>query len=161
MVTSTNKISNVTTNLVVDSTSHLPEIINVPSSPSIIETTTTTTTNNSIQQLSSNELINNENVCSKNFFYFKRKFFYVFFLKAQSNSSSSHSPQSTSTITSNGTSSTNGSTSSGAIQKRLHVSNIPFRFRDDDLKAMFEVSKNGKRNKNVTFISFLAIWRNY
>jgi len=75
MATSTNKISNVTTNLVVDSTSHLPEIINVPSSPSIIETTTT---NNSIQQLSSNELINNENVCSKNFFYFKRKFFYVF-----------------------------------------------------------------------------------
>jgi hypothetical protein len=59
--------------------------------------------------------------------------------KVQSNSSSSHSPQSTSTITSNGTSSTHGSTTSGTIQKRLHVSNIPFRFRDEDLKAMFEV----------------------
>jgi hypothetical protein len=69
---------------------------------------------------------------------FKIKF--VLFLKAQSNSSSSHSPQSTSTIISNSTSSTNASTTSGAIQKRLHVSNIPFRFRDDDLKAMFEVS---------------------
>lgn len=63
----------------------------------------------------------------------------MFFVKAQSNSSSSHSPQSTSTITSNGTSS-NASTTSGSIQKRLHVSNIPFRFRDEDLKAMFEVS---------------------
>ncbi|CAF3323232.1 unnamed protein product, partial [Rotaria sp. Silwood2] len=57
---------------------------------------------------------------------------------AQSNSSLSHSPQSTNTIIQNGTSSTNSSTtSSGTIQKRLHVSNIPFRFRDDDLKAMF------------------------
>ncbi len=65
--------------------------------------------------------------------------FIVFLFKAQSNSSSSHSPQSTSTITSNGTSSTNGSTTSSIIQKRLHVSNIPFRFRDEDLKAMFEV----------------------
>jgi len=61
MATSTNKISNPTANLVVDSTSHLPEIINVPSSPSIIETTT----NSNIQQISSNELINNENVCFK------------------------------------------------------------------------------------------------
>jgi RNA binding protein fox-1 len=66
--------------------------------------------------------------------------FYFWNLKAQSNSSSSHSPQSTSTITPNGTSSTSGSTTSGTTQKRLHVSNIPFRFRDDDLKAMFEVS---------------------
>lgn len=61
MATSTNKITNTTpttaTNLLVDSTSHLPEIINVPSSPSIIETT-----NSNIQQISTNELINNENV---------------------------------------------------------------------------------------------------
>ena len=63
-------------------------------------------------------------------------------LKIQSNSSLSHSPQSTNTITQTGISSTNGSTTStAAIQKRLHVSNIPFRFRHDDLKAMFEVSK--------------------
>jgi hypothetical protein len=67
-------------------------------------------------------------------------FFFLNVFKAQSNSSSSQSPQSTSTITPNGTSSTTGSTTSGATQKRLHVSNIPFRFRDDDLKAMFEVS---------------------
>ncbi|CAF4539270.1 unnamed protein product, partial [Rotaria magnacalcarata] len=53
-----------------------------------------------------------------------------------SNSSSSHSPQSTSTITPNGSSSSTHS--SNATHKRLHVSNIPFRFRDDDLKAMFE-----------------------
>jgi hypothetical protein len=52
----TNKISNTPTNLVVDSTSLLPEIINVPSSSSIIETPTTNS-NTSI------ELINNENVC--------------------------------------------------------------------------------------------------
>jgi hypothetical protein len=55
----------------------------------------------------------------------------------KSNSSSSHSPQSTSTITPNGSTST---TASNSTQKRLHVSNIPFRFRDDDLKAMFEVN---------------------
>jgi hypothetical protein len=53
MATTTNK----TPNLIVDSTSHLPEILNVPSSSSsIIEPTTT---NSNI----SNELIINENVC--------------------------------------------------------------------------------------------------
>ncbi len=69
MATSTNKISSTTTNLVVDSTSHLPEIINVPSSPSIIETATTTI-NSNIQQISANELINNENVCLKKSVFF-------------------------------------------------------------------------------------------
>lgn len=61
-ITTTNKITSppTVTNLVVDSTSHLPEIINIPSSPSIIETT-----NSNIQQISTNELINNENVCLK------------------------------------------------------------------------------------------------
>ena len=61
--------------------------------------------------------------------------------KTHSNSSSSHSPQSTSTVTPNGTS----SSTAGNTQKRLHVSNIPFRFRDDDLKAMFEVSETSER----------------
>ena len=64
-VATTNKISNTTTNLVVDSTSHLPEIINVPSS-SIIESSSTCNSNNNnnnhTQQLSPNELINNDNV---------------------------------------------------------------------------------------------------
>ena len=69
MATPTNKISNITTNLVVDSTSHLPEIINVPSSPSIIETTT----NSNIQQILSNDLINNENVCLKKYEVDKKK----------------------------------------------------------------------------------------
>ncbi len=45
-MTATNKISN----LVVDSTSHLPQIVSAPSSP-IIESTTT----NSIQSLSPND----------------------------------------------------------------------------------------------------------
>jgi len=31
-------------------------------------------------------------------------------------------------------------TSSPPVPKRLHVSNIPFRFRDPDLRAMFGVS---------------------
>ncbi|CAF4612697.1 unnamed protein product [Rotaria sp. Silwood1] len=143
MVTTTaNKISNTTTNLVVDPISHLPEIINVPSSSSIIDTTT----NSNTQQITSNELINNEN--------------------AQSNSSLSHSPQSTSTMIQNGTSSTNGSTtSSGTIQKRLHVSNIPFRFRDDDLKAMFEqfgeiidteIIFNERGSKGFGFVTFAS-----
>ncbi|CAF3807589.1 unnamed protein product [Rotaria sordida] len=142
--TTANKISNTTTNLVVDSISHLPEIINVPSSSSIIETTTT---NSNTQQISSNELINNEN--------------------AQSNSSLSHSPQSTNTIIQNGTSSsTNGNTTlSGTIQKRLHVSNIPFRFRDDDLKAMFEqfgeiidteIIFNERGSKGFGFVTFAS-----
>ena len=76
-------------------------------------------------------------------------------MKIQSNSSSSHSPQSTSTTTPNGTLSTNGSsTSSGITQKRLHVSNIPFRFRDDDLKAMFEVSLTIKQRMNILIYLF-------
>jgi len=33
-----------------------------------------------------------------------------------------------------------GVTSSPPVPKRLHVSNIPFRFRDPDLRAMFGVS---------------------
>ncbi|CAF1456438.1 unnamed protein product, partial [Adineta steineri] len=141
MATTTNKLSNTAaTNLVVDSTSHLPEIINVPSSSSIIETT-----NSNTQQIPTNELINNDN--------------------AQSNSSSSQSPQSTSTITPNGSSSTTGSTSSGATQKRLHVSNIPFRFRDDDLKAMFEqfgeivdteIIFNERGSKGFGFVTFAS-----
>jgi len=123
---STNKISN----LVVDSTSHLPQIVNERSSP-IIESTTTNS-NNITQSLSPND-----NVCELiiNIFSFKIKF--IDFFKGQSNSCSSHSPQSTSTITPNGSSSSTNS--SNTTQKRLHVSNIPFRFRDDDLKAMFEV----------------------
>jgi RNA recognition motif-containing protein len=82
----------------------------------------------------------------------------------QSNSSTSHSPQSTSTITPNGSSSssTNSSTST---QKRLHVSNIPFRFRDDDLKAMFEqfgeiidteVIFNERGSKGFGFVTFAS-----
>ncbi|CAF4903512.1 unnamed protein product [Rotaria magnacalcarata] len=115
VATTGNKLPNPPANLVVDSISHLPELINVQSSSSIIESTTT---NSNTQPISCNELITNENI--------------------QSNSSLSQSPQLTNTIIQNGTSSTTGSTtSSGSVQKRLHVSNIPFRFRDEDLKAMF------------------------
>jgi len=56
----TNKLSNTATNLVVDSTTHLPEIINLPSSSSMLETPPT---NSNTQQISTNELINIENVC--------------------------------------------------------------------------------------------------
>ncbi|UJR32857.1 hypothetical protein I4U23_020318 [Adineta vaga] len=163
----TNKLSNTTTNLLVDSTSHLPEIINIPSSSSIIEAT-----NSNTQSISTNELINNDNVCERKtlFIYIyiyllsKRKMVVVF-LKAQSNSSLSHSPQSTSTITPNGTSSTTGSTTSGTTQKRLHVSNIPFRFRDEDLKAMFEqfgeiidteIIFNERGSKGFGFVTFAS-----
>ncbi|CAF0738050.1 unnamed protein product [Adineta ricciae] len=131
--------TNPMTHLVVDSTSQLPQITSVPSSPSSISesTTTNSTTNNLIQSLSPND-------------------------QAQSNSSSSHSPQSTSTITPNGStsSSTNGS---NTAQKRLHVSNIPFRFRDDDLKAMFEqfgeiidteIIFNERGSKGFGFVTF-------
>jgi len=56
----TNKLSNTATNLVVDSTTHLSEIINLPSSSSMLETPPT---NSNTQQISTNELINIENVC--------------------------------------------------------------------------------------------------
>lgn len=125
MATSATKLSNPSSNLVVDSTSHLPELINVSTSPTILDGTTIT------NGTSVNELINTDNVNEMNI-----QIEFIIYFKAQSNSSSSHSPQSTST---NGTSSTHASTTSGTIQKRLHVSNIPFRFRDEDLKAMFEV----------------------
>jgi RNA binding protein fox-1 len=68
--------------------------------------------------------------------------------------------QGTSTCTQNTTDSSSGS---GKNQpKRLHVSNIPFRFRDPDLRAMFGVSKARLRNKeskkgssiNSCFIDF-------
>ncbi|CAF1474787.1 unnamed protein product [Adineta ricciae] len=138
--TQTTKLSNTPTNLLVDSTSHLPEIINVPSSSSIMEVP-----NSNTQPISTNELINNDN--------------------AQSNSSSSYSPQSTSTVTPNGTSSTTGSTTSATTQKRLHVSNIPFRFRDEDLKAMFEqfgeiidteIIFNERGSKGFGFVTFAS-----
>jgi RNA recognition motif-containing protein len=132
-ITTTNKISN----LVVDSTSHMPHIVRGSSSP-INESTATNSHNNNAQSLSPND-------------------------NGQSNSSSSHSPQSTSTITPNGSSSsTNGS---NTTQKRLHVSNIPFRFRDDDLKAMFEqfgeivdteVIFNERGSKGFGFVTFAS-----
>ncbi|CAF3590551.1 unnamed protein product [Rotaria sp. Silwood1] len=145
--TKMNKISN----LIIDSTSHLPKIVNVSSSPSsIIESTTnsntntnTTTNNNIIQSLSPNDNI-------------------------QSNSCSSHSPQSTSTVTPNGSSSSSSSSSihsSNTTHKRLHVSNIPFRFRDDDLKAMFEqfgeiidteIIFNERGSKGFGFVTFAS-----
>ncbi|CAF1328054.1 unnamed protein product [Adineta steineri] len=137
---STNMITtNNISNLIVDSTSHLSQVTSVPSSPSsIIESTTANSNNNLIHSLSPND-------------------------NTQSNSSSSHSPQSTSTITPNGSSSsTNGSNST---QKRLHVSNIPFRFRDDDLKAMFEqfgeivdteIIFNERGSKGFGFVTFAS-----
>lgn len=54
------KLSNPTNNLVVDSTSHLPEMINVSTSPTILEGTTIT--NGNIPGISANELINIETV---------------------------------------------------------------------------------------------------
>lgn len=45
------------------------------------------------------------------------------------------------TATANGTSTTSTGTTTAPIQpKRLHVSNIPFRFRDPDLRSLFGVS---------------------
>ncbi|CAF4724448.1 unnamed protein product [Rotaria socialis] len=143
VATTGNKLPNPPANLVVDSISHLPEVINVQSSSSIIESTTT---NSNTQPISSNESIANENI--------------------QSNSSLSQSPQLTNTIVQNGTSSTTGSTtSSGSVQKRLHVSNIPFRFRDEDLKAMFaqfgeiidtEIIFNERGSKGFGFVTFAS-----
>ncbi|UJR14191.1 hypothetical protein I4U23_001184 [Adineta vaga] len=136
-LTTTNQMSN----LVVDSTNQLAQVTSMPSSPSSISESMTATTNSNnhlVQSLSPND-------------------------QTQSNSSSSHSPQSTSTITPNGsTSSTNGSNST---QKRLHVSNIPFRFRDEDLKAMFEqfgeivdteIIFNERGSKGFGFVTFAS-----
>ena len=131
--------SNKSTNLVVDSTSHLPEIVNLPSSSSILESTLATS-HHSAQQLSPSELINHDNVRSSRCYTRFTDGNTVDLLLSKKAQSNSLSPQSTSTLTPNGTSSVNGSSASGGTQKRLHVSNIPFRFRDDDLKAMFEVS---------------------
>jgi hypothetical protein len=66
--------------LLVDSTSHLTEMINVPSS-SILESTTATTlnSNHSIQQLSSSELINNDNVYQLEYFFSLLSLFLFFF----------------------------------------------------------------------------------
>lgn len=60
MATAAAKLSNPTNNLVVDSTSHLPEMINVSTSPTILEGTTIT--NGNIPGISANELINIETV---------------------------------------------------------------------------------------------------
>lgn len=38
--------------------------------------------------------------------------------------------------------------------KRLHVSNIPFRFRDPDLRAMFGVSRQSSSSSSCLFASF-------
>ena len=64
MATAAAKLSNPTNNLVVDSTSHLPEMINVSTSPTILEGTTIT--NGTIPGISVNELINTETVNFKN-----------------------------------------------------------------------------------------------
>ncbi|CAF2589907.1 unnamed protein product [Rotaria sp. Silwood2] len=146
--TKMNKISS----LVVDSTSHLQKIVNLSSSPSsVIESTTTNSNNNNNHNHNNNtqSISPNDNV--------------------QSNSCSSHSPQSTSTITPNGSSSSSSSSSStnnsNTTQKRLHVSNIPFRFRDDDLKAMFEqfgeivdteIIFNERGSKGFGFVTFAS-----
>ena len=44
--------------------------------------------------------------------------------------------------------------------KRLHVSNIPFRFRDPDLRQMFGVSapELQARASVTTFVLFLELW---
>ncbi|CAF3908710.1 unnamed protein product [Rotaria sp. Silwood2] len=148
--TKMNKISS----LVVDSTSHLQKIVNLSSSPSsVIESTTTNSNNNNNNNNNHN---NNTQSISPND-------------NVQSNSCSSHSPQSTSTITPNGSSSSSSSSSStnnsNTTQKRLHVSNIPFRFRDDDLKAMFEqfgeivdteIIFNERGSKGFGFVTFAS-----
>lgn len=46
-----------------------------------------------------------------------------------------------------------GSSSPKEMPKRLHVSNIPFRFRDPDLRAMFGVCIHN-RNSNIPFFVF-------
>lgn len=44
--------------------------------------------------------------------------------------------------------------------KRLHVSNIPFRFRDPDLRQMFGVSASRPQSLSfiTTFVLFLELW---
>lgn len=44
--------------------------------------------------------------------------------------------------------------------KRLHVSNIPFRFRDPDLRQMFGVSASEPQPLSFipTFVLFLELW---
>lgn len=85
-------------------------------------------------------------------------------LSPNENTPSSCSPQSTNTITPNGSSSSSSSTTT-TTQKRLHVSNIPFRFRDDDLKAMFEqfgeiidteIIFNERGSKGFGFVTFAS-----
>jgi len=87
-------------------------------------------------------------------------------LSPNENTPSSCSPQSTNTITPSGSSSSSSSSSSTmATQKRLHVSNIPFRFRDDDLRAMFEqfgeiidteIIFNERGSKGFGFVTFAS-----
>ena len=142
------------TTLLVDSTSHLPEMISVPPS-SMVEPSGTTTANSNhhaLQQPLPTDLLTSDHVCPVEFcFHFERKPMHcLFFFKTHSNSSSSHSPQSTSNVTPNGTSSSTASLPGNNTQKRLHVSNIPFRFRDEDLKAMFEVSEKTNRPRRVS-----------
>lgn len=47
------------------------------------------------------------------------------------------------------------STDSKTQPKRLHVSNIPFRFRDPDLRQMFGVSM--KKKKKLNYLSSSSI----
>lgn len=44
--------------------------------------------------------------------------------------------------------------------KRLHVSNIPFRFRDPDLRQMFGVSASELQSLSfiTAFVLFLELW---
>lgn len=59
-----------------------------------------------------------------------------------------------------GTTTTSTTADSKSQPKRLHVSNIPFRFRDPDLRAMFGVSLINNIISFGLFISviFAAIW---
>ncbi|CAF0910802.1 unnamed protein product, partial [Didymodactylos carnosus] len=79
--------------------------------------------------------------------------------KSPQNNQSSSTPPDVSTPSS----STTSSVSISNTQKRLHVSNIPFRFRDEDLKAMFgqfgdivdvEIIFNERGSKGFGFVTF-------
>ncbi|CAF0830783.1 unnamed protein product [Didymodactylos carnosus] len=81
----------------------------------------------------------------------------------QNNHSSSVTPPNTSTSSLSATSSSGTAANSSNTQKRLHVSNIPFRFRDEDLKAMFgqfgdivdvEIIFNERGSKGFGFVTF-------
>lgn len=63
------------------------------------------------------------------------------------NDTSATQPTQTATTESNDTNTTNTSQTDPTKNqpKRLHVSNIPFRFRDPDLRAMFGVSETKKK----------------